>query len=369
MKRQSVLMTVWLAASGVFAQSPRAAVDHTAGMRPLTRAEGRLIVLATSSASRRIENEADCSHLVHDLYERAGFPYEYVNSHDLYTGNANFVRVHYPQPGDLIVWRGHVGIVIDAREHSFFSSLRSGVDTEFYDSAYWRARGIARFYRYVTDKPFRSARTLEATRRLSHRVIAPSHSRPENVQADGLKDASAANLASAAALRTTAEIPSEKILQTSGKTPASEEVASALAEINEDSGAVLREGSLENPDRPVIVYNVMRVTAVSVKGTRGTAEARVEAVASLPATEPPSQPGWQDLPLELQKTKRGWLVRRSTEAAYVPREVALQVLSARLASLAQNADLTADEEREQIQIVRFLNLLVADDNAASAQRD
>jgi hypothetical protein len=56
------------------------------------------------------------------------------------------------------------------------------------------------------------------------------------------------------------------------------------------------------------------------------------------------------------------------EAAYVQREVALQVLSARLAELAQNADATPEQEREQKQIIRFLNLLVTDDsNAASVQ--
>jgi hypothetical protein len=43
-------------------------------------------------------------------------------------------------------------------------------------------------------------------------------------------------------------------------------------------------------------------------------------------------------------------------------------LSARLAELAQNADATPEQEREQKQIIRFLNLLVTDDsNAASVQ--
>jgi hypothetical protein len=56
------------------------------------------------------------------------------------------------------------------------------------------------------------------------------------------------------------------------------------------------------------------------------------------------------------------------EAAYVKREVALQVLSARLAELAQDTDATPEQEREEKLIIRFLNLLVTDDpNAASAQ--
>ncbi len=57
------------------------------------------------------------------------------------------------------------------------------------------------------------------------------------------------------------------------------------------------------------------------------------------------------------------------EAAYVKREVALQVLSARLAELAQNTDSTPEQQREQKQIIRLLNLLVTDDSRAmSAQK-
>jgi len=72
--------------------------------------------------------------------------------------------------------------------------------------------------------------------------------------------------------------------------------------------------------------------------------------------------------VDFEKTKRGWVMSPIQEAAYVKREVALQVLSARLAELAQNTDATPEQEREQKQIIRFLNLLVTDDsNAASAQ--
>ena len=54
------------------------------------------------------------------------------------------------------------------------------------------------------------------------------------------------------------------------------------------------------------------------------------------------------------------------EAAYVKREIALQVLSARLAELAQNTDATPEQEREQKQIIRLLNLLVSDDPIATS---
>lgn len=90
----------------------------------------------------------DCSHLVHDIYERAGLPYDYATSRDLYDGIDSFHRVYDPLPGDIIVWRGHVGIIVDPEEHSFLSALRSGVKVSEYDTRYWKRKGHPRFYRY-----------------------------------------------------------------------------------------------------------------------------------------------------------------------------------------------------------------------------
>lgn len=93
----------------------------------------------------------DCSHLVHDIYERAGLPYDYATSRDLYDGVDAFRRVYEPLPGDIIVWRGHVGIVTDPDEHSFLSALRKGVKISAYDTRYWKMKGHPRFYRYSVD--------------------------------------------------------------------------------------------------------------------------------------------------------------------------------------------------------------------------
>lgn len=365
-------MTMCLAAaSAVFAQSARTAADHTDGARPVTKAEGRLIVLATSSADKATESESDCSHLVHDVYERAGFSYRYVNSRDLYTGNANFVRVHFPQPGDLIVWRGHVGIVIDPKEHSFFSSLRAGVDTQFYDSSYWRARGFARFYRYVTDKPFRSAETLAAERRLSRKGDFARSGETEKSASLSTKKPAVASATEVGDVPASVDPgpPREKLLKISGRLPAPEEVASALAEINEDSASMLRDASLSNPGRLVIVYGDLQVTGVHVKGLRGTAETRVESLASLPAGENEAASRWKNVSLELQKTRRGWVMKRSAEEIYIPREAALQVLTERLALLTQAADASPQQAREQGEIIRFLNLLLPRGAEASAERN
>jgi cell wall-associated NlpC family hydrolase len=92
--------------------------------------------------------ELDCSHFVQWLFERAGLYYDYAPSRMLYEGMAGFERVFEPEPGDLIVWPGHVGIV-DPVEETFLSALRSGVKTSSYTSAYWKRRGQPHFLRYT----------------------------------------------------------------------------------------------------------------------------------------------------------------------------------------------------------------------------
>ena len=95
----------------------------------------------------------DCSHLVHVIYQRAGFPYKYADSEDLYAGVEGFQRVPRPQPADIVVWHGHVGIVIHPSHHAFFSFLSTGPQVDDYTSRYWRGRGQPRFYRYVKNDP------------------------------------------------------------------------------------------------------------------------------------------------------------------------------------------------------------------------
>jgi len=96
--------------------------------------------------------DLDCSHFVQWLFEQAGLYYGYAPSRTLYAGMPGFRRVHHPRPGDLIVWPGHVGIVVDPDEQTFLSSLRSGVKTASYTSAYWKRRGHPRFYRYLREE-------------------------------------------------------------------------------------------------------------------------------------------------------------------------------------------------------------------------
>jgi hypothetical protein len=119
---------------------------RTTALRPLTRHEGLAIVHAALHSRDR---EADCSHLVHALYERASFPYDYAPSSELYAGIDEFRRVANPQPGDLAVWFGHAGIVVNPAKHSFFSLLSSGPRVDSWDTPYWTQRGRPHFFRYL----------------------------------------------------------------------------------------------------------------------------------------------------------------------------------------------------------------------------
>ena len=105
----------------------------------------------------------DCSHLVHAIYERAGFPYAYASSDDLYDGVEGFQRVSQPQPGDLIVWHGHVGIVVRPSKRVFFSFMSTGPGIDRYDAAYWVGRGQARFYRYIRNASCAGCSTVNAS--------------------------------------------------------------------------------------------------------------------------------------------------------------------------------------------------------------
>jgi len=95
------------------------------------------------------QTQLDCSHFVHYVFALAGRPFDYTPSRDLFDGAPGFLRVSRALPGDLIVWRGHVGIIVDPVAHTFLSSLNSGVKVAKYDSSYWRRRGRFHVLRYM----------------------------------------------------------------------------------------------------------------------------------------------------------------------------------------------------------------------------
>src|SRR2546425_7798825 len=102
--------------------------------RTLSEDDGLSVIAAALDSQTRRYSGRDCSHLVHAIYKRAGFPYAYASSSDIYKGIAGFERVKQPQTGDLVVWRGHVGIVVSPSRHIFFSYRRSGPGIDDYQT-------------------------------------------------------------------------------------------------------------------------------------------------------------------------------------------------------------------------------------------
>src|ERR1700674_1803518 len=166
-------LCVLAALAGPLAAVP-SAHDGASGVRLANVHEGMKLVNTAREQKDQVKGKPDCSHLVHQICKLSGFPYPYASSFDLYDGIDKFRQVSTPRPGDLVVWRGHVGIVINAVEHTFYSSVSSGLRTEYYDAPYWRAQGRPRFYRYVLPGPAE----LTATNASAPVINAAAQSKP-----------------------------------------------------------------------------------------------------------------------------------------------------------------------------------------------
>jgi hypothetical protein len=180
-----------LCAIAVFALSSRAVAQYATKLKPkddvekpiqslrqvesprlISSDEGLAIIGAALDIRYHRHARGDCSHLVHDIYQQAGFPYRYADSSELYGGIEAFRLVTHPQPGDLAVWPGHAAIVVNPVQHSFFSSTPSGLRVESYDLKYWKRRGTPRFFRYATlDLPVVSLTRTPDSRTASLRKV------------------------------------------------------------------------------------------------------------------------------------------------------------------------------------------------------
>jgi hypothetical protein len=223
------LLVLWSAVPGVLAAQKNAessgaahrTVRESEAIAPwLVSSDQGLTIIAAALESRKpTDSNADCSNLVHAIYERAGFTYSYSNSSELYRGIKEFRRVLHPQPGDLVVWRGHVGIVISPVQHSFFSAMRSGRGVEFYNSPYWRERGRPRFFRYLKAASRTQFSTSTRNANLKSRSSSNAES-PDPLLAD--QDFALASGVSSAGRATATSMPGRK-----GDEPANGTVRSA----------------------------------------------------------------------------------------------------------------------------------------------
>jgi hypothetical protein len=331
-------------------------------VKPLTLDEGLAILNAALDSRHHAGFSSDCSHFVHGLYQRAGFPYEYAPSSDLYAGVDEFRRVQNPQPGDLAVWRGHTGIVVNPAQHSFFSLLRSGPGVDSYDSPYWRRSGPPRFFRYVkTSRSVLSSSLRTASLNPTPLENAGPHQpTAEDPSSDELEESSSesgpsAKLAVNRPVNTA--IPSVSVVHSIHPKP--DQVEAAFLQACADSEENLRGRDLFKSAQPVIVFDHFAVRKVHIAGNQGWIEVQIDELASLTGgkAQVHKLSERQRWPLS-RRDKTSWELAAPRGTIYVPQQIAVRILSHQLAQLTEKRPDTESRSQQKAELARVLDSLL-----------
>jgi NlpC/P60 family len=333
--------------------------------RMLSRGEGSALRDFALAQPSQLEPKPDCSHLMHQIFTAAGLDYPYANSFDLYAGVPQFRRVRNAQPGDLVVWRGHVGLVVDPEGHSFYSSLGSGIQTDAYDSRYWHKRGQPRFYRYLTAGSDKSSLLL-ARLRTPQIPAAATPTKPSESEFDSqasvdrsVTEDAGDTLTAEKSTSSPAEllrVPDSIPIVTAGAAPTRAEVAQALSELTNGSGRVLRRPNFGQLARPIVIFDQLSVEKVKVKRNEGSAEVRVKWRLLLDQGRTRKSSRTEKLNWQLRYNEQGWQVLAIPDRVYVPADVSVQVLAEKLATLSRDND----GRGEQAKLASLLNTMLND---------
>ena len=356
--------------------------ESDASQRLLTLEEGRSIVDVAWQQDQPAAGMRDCSHLVHQIYANAGFEYPYASSFEIYAGNENFERVKNPHAGDLIAWRGHVGIVVDPLQHSFYSLVRTGLEAQDYEAPYWRSRGRPRFYRYKVERRrvLRAANTAGVSRiSNNHRqrsvdTIVEERTTPGFDPSNRLPAATSekadviygppAPLVSPVMEKGEAEafeMPTSVLIATGNKPPTPEEVEQGISELSDASGSVLRSDDPMKAQLPMVIVEQFRVEKVDVKRDHGWARLAVDSRVMIGGGVVQVKRRHEKVRWELRRTESGWEAVLPGDRTYVPHDVAVRNLAATLAQLT-NSDGAAEHQpavlRQEAQLAGLLNTLL-----------
>jgi len=311
------------------------------GSRPLTRSEGRAILDVALDSRYRAEFAFDCSHFVHGIYERAGLPYEYASSSDLYAGIDEFRRVARPQPGDLAVWRGHAGIVVNPVRHSFFSVLSSGPGVASYDSPYWKQRGRPHFFRYVKAVPTGARST--SIRTASWKPTVLGNTEPHEMAADE-------------PVPDIQETPRVVVLNLARHKP--DQVTAAFLQACNDSEEKLRGRDLFKPAQSLVVFGDFEVKKVHITGNQGWIDVQIDELVSLVGSKVEVRKRSERQRWTLRRDdNKSWKLTPSRNAIYVPQHTAERILAHRLAQLTEDTLANASGTQEKAELARLLDVL------------
>jgi len=345
MSRRLLFVLVFALGFANAQQATRAGEDleprSESDLRQVTWSEGVEIIRIAWQNLSKFDSPIDCSHLVNEIYELAGLHYPYATSNQLYAGLDGFERVQTPQPADLIVWPGHVGLVVNPQEHSFYSSLNSGLKIDSYDAPAWQARGPARFFRFLIHNNDRAVKVERADQ--SHEPERSYEDRPNNIQT-----------ASAGPSRTVRKI----------QEPSSDEIVLKRERPDKSSaqGLLLRAWSDASDDRQdrweqareLLIVDSLKVQRIHVSGSAGVLEGRIKCSARLTTDGIQTRPITEPVKFRLSRSSNGWKVENSSGRIYLSGDAAVVAVSERLAGLArENAS-----RSEQAQVAALLHSML-----------
>jgi hypothetical protein len=338
--------------------------------RPVSYEEGRAIVQATLLHRAQFRDKPDCSHFVHDVYAEAGLDYDYAPTNDIFDGIGPFERVQKPQPGDVIVWRGHAGIVIDPEERSFYSSVVSGFSIHNYTSSYWTSRGAHRFYRYKIND-LQSARLLAgiAYHGPSSTPVNPPVAREEPLLANSSRenyaaeiDPSALEIAAGSESVRAGYRAADLLPVSSSRKPSKEEIGLAVTEFVESNAQELSQAAALNG--PLEIIDGFEVAKIETQGDFGWVEVKVKKIAFFVDGKMRPAHSVEKIRLSLARQEKGWVVMDTANRTYVLRPAAVKVISSRLALLAR-----ASAGAQQLKpLTQALGMLLANDQAEADRR-
>ena len=340
------------------------------GFRPLNRSEGSAILKVALNSRHRADYVLDCSHLVHELYKRAGLRYEYASSSDLYEGIEEFRRVATPQAGDLAVWRGHVGIVVDPAQRSFYSVLHSGPGVDYYDSPYWKRRGRPRFFRYVKPVPRGGiSNTIQSANwkpAISGHVASPEIAVDEglpDISQQSSKDISSSSMPGESRAPNF-ELP---VVIVNSARPKPDQVTAAFLQACKDLEMSLHgrdllksAPSLSTPSLsplPLIVFDNFNVEKVHIGANQGWVEVRIDEVLSVSNGKLDERKGSNRQRWPLTRENKHWKLTPERNAIYIPQRSAERIFSHELAQLTENSSDNNDGNHEKAELARLLDLL------------
>jgi hypothetical protein len=316
--------------------------------------------------------------LVQQIYSVAGYEYPYASSFDLYAGNGNFRRVKHAQAGDLVTWPGHVGIVVDARHHSFYSLVRSGLQSQDYLSPYWRSRGRPRFYRYVVaaNSEVETAKVAQPAPRSAENSQHRSSTASTEVRAEArdanARDADPKPTTEEASMRSTMpparppsravvseRVPASILITSEQRRPTATEAYAKILELSSPADSILRTAEAFHAKTAIVILDELQVERVETKRDKGWVHLQIDSHVRIADDAVEVKRRHEKARWELRRDDSGWVVIAPADRSYVTRDAAVRQLAANLAEMTQSEAAANHDGIIIAQEARIANLLSA----------